>query len=302
MIFGRTLRNMLRKKLKLDPIGSAKCIAATQHNSETNNDVTHDNHKPNDGHLSEQSNSSIAEQLLKLELDLNESLKKLIFKKPVEYVYYPLEYAFKPHSAFVKKYCKTPKKILFLGMNPGPWGMCQTGIPFGEVKIVKEWFEIDEEVFKPEQECPEREVLGLACPRSEVSGQRIWGLFRNICGTPENFFKSSFMFNYCPIAMLKGNGGNITPSEIKGETQRQLEEICDETLFDVIQLLQVEILVGVGKFAEKRALEVLKRNNPLNTKVLYLVHPSPRVANNQNWMVTAEKKLTEFNLMSYFKN
>lgn len=221
MIFGRTLRYiMLRKKLKLDPIDSAKAstttTTATRHNKSETNDAMLDNRKSNDEHLLEQSSStSIAEQLLKLELDLNESLKQLVFKKPVEYVYYPLDYAFNPHSAFIRKYCKTPKKILFLGMNPGPWGMCQTGIPFGEVKIVKEWFEIDEEVFKPEQQCPEREVHGLACPRSEVSGQRIWGLFRNICGTPENFFKSAFMYNYCPVAMLKGNGGNITPSEIK---------------------------------------------------------------------------------------
>lgn len=277
----RICSTMLRKKLKLDT------------NCNTSSSVK--------SHSTVTSPTNISETFLKLELDLNESLKQLHFKQPVEYVYHPLDYAFKLHAAFTRKYCTSPKKLLFLGMNPGPWGMCQTGIPFGEVNIVTDWFNINEEVLKPEKECPERKVLGLDCSRSEISGQRIWGLFKNICTIPENFFKNAYMYNYCPIAMMKNGGLNVTPTEIKGETQRKLEEICDKTLYEIIQLLQAEIVVGVGKFAETRALQVLKKNNPLNTKVLYLLHPSPRVANNQNWVSTAAKKLEELQLMTYFK-
>ncbi|KAF5297131.1 hypothetical protein FQA39_LY02711 [Lamprigera yunnana] len=247
---------MLRKKLKLD--------VETSPQSST----------PVELHTPQVLETNISERFLNLEVALNDSLKKLSFKQPVVYVYRPLDYAFKPHSVFTHRYCTTPKKILFVGMNPGPWGMCQTGIPFGEVNVVKDWFQINDEVSKPEKECPERVVSGLSCKRSEVSGQRIWGLFRNICGTPEKFFKHAYMYNYCPIAMMKIKGVNVTPSEIKGETQRLLEEICDKTLYDVIQLLQVEIVVTVGKFAEARALHVLKHKNPFKTKVLYLMHPN----------------------------
>ncbi|KAF5305761.1 hypothetical protein FQR65_LT07657 [Abscondita terminalis] len=273
---------MLRKKLKLDTPQSSSSSVVELPTSLTS---------PN----------NISETLLNLELKLNDSLKQLKFKQPIVYVYHPLDYAFKPHSVFTRKYCTTPKKLLFVGMNPGPWGMCQTGIPFGEVNIVKEWFKIDEEISKPENECPERQVVGLKCTRSEISGQRIWGLFKNICTTPEGFFKNAYMYNYCPIAMMKKGGLNVTPTEVKGETQKQLEEICDKTLYEVIQLLQAEIVVGVGKFAEARALHVLKESNPFNTKVLYLLHPSPRVANNQNWVTTAAKKLEHLGLMSHFK-
>lgn len=186
---------MLRKKLKLDPT------------------VT----KTTDTHFSTStdSKSSIAEKFLKLEIDLNESLKEIQFVSPVAYVYRPLDYALKPHEVFTKRYCLSPKKILFVGMNPGPWGMCQTGIPFGEINIVKEWFKITEEVLKPEKECPGREVVGMQCTRSEISGQRIWGLFKNLCETPENFFRSAYMYNYCPIAMMKNTGVNITPTEVQ---------------------------------------------------------------------------------------
>ncbi|KAK5648950.1 hypothetical protein RI129_003842 [Pyrocoelia pectoralis] len=253
---------MLRKKLKLD--------APNLQNSESIATV------------SPSQSMDLPKTFLELEINLNESLKKVSFSHPVEYVYHPLDYALKPHTVFVNRYCTSHKKVMFLGINPGPWGMCQTGIPFGEVASVRDWFKINEDVSKPERECPERKVLGLACKRSEISGQRVWRLFKNICGTPENFFKSGFMYNYCPIALMKKGGSNVTPSEIKGDAQK-LEELCDETLYDVIQLLQVEIVVGFGRYAEARALHVLEKSNPLNTKVFYLVHPSPRVPNNKNW-------------------
>ncbi|KAB0795732.1 hypothetical protein PPYR_09793 [Photinus pyralis] len=277
-LINRFSTKMLRKKLKLDE------PSARGNESIASTDL-----------------DSISKTFLELEINLNESLKLLQFKSPVEFVYHPLDYALKPHTVYVNRYCTTHKKVMFVGMNPGPWGMCQTGIPFGEISAVKDWFKINEEVSKPERECPEREITGFACKRSEISGQRIWGLFKNLCGVPENFFKYAFMYNYCPIAMMKRGGANVTPSEIKGDAQRKLEELCDKALFEVIQLLKVEIVVGVGKYAETRALQVLKKSNPLNTRVLYLLHPSPRVPNNKNWVETAEKRLNDLKLISYFE-
>ena len=46
----------------------------------------------------------------------------------VTHVYNPLHYAFIPHSKFVKQCGNSRRKILFLGMNPGPYGMAQTGV------------------------------------------------------------------------------------------------------------------------------------------------------------------------------
>lgn len=71
---------------------------------------------------------TISATLLRIELNLADKLKAIEFKKPVDCVYNPLDYAHLTHSMFVEKYCNTSKKILFLGLNPGPWGMAQTGV------------------------------------------------------------------------------------------------------------------------------------------------------------------------------
>lgn len=160
--------------------------------------------------------NSLADRLLSLESNLTLSLKLLKFSQPVAYVYHPLDYAYLAHAAFTRKYCVSPKyPILFVGMNAGAWGMCQTGVPFGETSVVRDWFGIEVDVGKPVRECPRRPVEGFKCHRSEISGRRFWQLMWKLCGTPERFFKNCFVYNYCPVAFLRENGNNVTPNEIK---------------------------------------------------------------------------------------
>ncbi|XP_020707743.1 single-strand selective monofunctional uracil DNA glycosylase [Athalia rosae] len=242
---------------------------------------------------------NISEKLLSLEWELTEKLKCIQFQLPVEYVYNPIEYAFDVHARYVRKYCQTVKKILFLGMNPGPWGMSQTGIPFGEVNMVRDWLDLTGIVEKPFREQPDRKVTGFACTRSEISGRRFWELFRDLCGVPENFFKYSYLQNYCPIALMDAKGRNITPTELKGLEQKTLHYICDEALVATIKLLRVDIVVGVGRFAEKRAQTVVKTAG-LSTQILCIPHPSPRSLGNENWSEKAAQRLQELNLLRYF--
>ena len=69
-----------------------------------------------------------AEQFLRAELDLNARLRSLTFGEPVRYTYNPLEYAWDTHRYYVQTYCQPGQSVLFLGMNPGPFGMAQTGV------------------------------------------------------------------------------------------------------------------------------------------------------------------------------
>ncbi|KAJ8965901.1 hypothetical protein NQ314_003842 [Rhamnusium bicolor] len=159
---------------------------------------------------------TIENKLLELQIKLNRDLRALdMVKFPIEYMYNPLEYAFQPNELYVRKYCTTTKKILFVGMNPGPYGMCQTGVPFGDPRWVRDWLKIEGQVFKPTRECPERQILGFSSQRKEQSGDKFWGLFCKLCGSPENFFKYCFVSNFCPLAFMKSNGVNVTPTEIK---------------------------------------------------------------------------------------
>ena len=115
------------------------------------------------------------------------------FPPPVAFVYNPLNYAAAPHEAYLARYASGKKEALFVGMNPGPFGMAQTGVPFGDVAMVRDWLGVRGEVRAPTQAHPKRPITGFACTRSEVSGTRLWGWARDRFGTPGQFFARFFV-------------------------------------------------------------------------------------------------------------
>lgn len=231
---------------------------------------------------------SIADQLLDLENDLitriNSDKIGINLKESVAYVYNPLDYAANLHEQYIQKYCNTPKKVLFLGMNPGPNGMCQTGVPFGEVNAVRDFLKINGNVRAPKTIHPKRPILGMKCHLSEPSGKRLWGLIKQISGNPDNFFKYCCVHNYCPLALFSKSGANITPDDLKSGEKALLNGICDEFLYKTLKLLNVETVVAIGRYAEKRTLETLKTYDNKLIKVVEIHHPSPRNKHSsQNW-------------------
>lgn len=240
------------------------------------------------------------DEFLKLEDDLCRKLSPLVFSSPITHVYNPLEYARETHEDYVKKYCKAGQKVLFLGMNPGPFGMAQNGVPFGDTKHVVDWLKIKGSVEKPVQEHPKRLIHGLDCTRAEVSGSRLWGFFQEHCKSPETFFANCFIHNYCPLVFMKSSGKNVTPPQLPKKERETLLELCDKSLADVVKLMGVKIVVGVGKFAEERAQKALKDSN---VEIYSIMHPSPASpAANSGWNNIALTKLTDLDLMCYIKN
>lgn len=214
----------------------------------------------------------------------------MVFSPPVEYVYNALDYARLNHLAYWNRFGKSPKTAVFLGMNPGPWGMAQTGVPFGEVRLVREWIGISGPVGKPPKEHPKRQVTGFSCGRSEVSGLRLWSYFRNVYGSPERFFSHFFVHNYCPLMFLEESGRNRTPDKLSSAERAGLEAVCDEHLRKAVALLGAEMVVGVGAYAEAAALRALGRSGP---RVGRITHPSPANPKaNRDWngLVEAELK------------
>jgi len=176
----------------------------------------------------------------------------LRFGPPVAAVYNPLVYAARPHNLYLELAGAAPKKVIFLGMNPGPWGMAQTGVPFGEAAAVRDWLGIEAEGGKPKKEHPKRPIEGFACARSEVSGRRLWALFRQRFGTPTEFFRDHFVANYCPLVFMGESGANITPDKLPAAETSPLFELCDRALAETINLLKPQWVIGVGGFAKKR--------------------------------------------------
>src|SRR3954464_12094081 len=131
------------------------------------------------------------------------SVDSLRFESPVVHVYNPLNYAWAAHETYLRKYGEGPKRVVFLGMNPGPFGMVQTGVPFGQIAAVRDWLGIRAAIDSPTRTHPKRPITGFDCPRTEISGQRLWRLFAQRFGSAANFFTEHFVVNYCPLAFLE---------------------------------------------------------------------------------------------------
>jgi len=235
-------------------------------------------------------NGRIKGELLSAAKKLREDVDRLRFAAPVTHVYNPLAYAWAGHELYLQKYAVGPKRIVFLGMNPGPFGMVQTGVPFGEISAVRDWLGIECAISKPKLEHPKRPVTGFACARSEVSGHRLWGLFAERFGKPGDFFKQHIVLNYCPLAFVEETGRNRTPDKLPMPEQQALFKVCDEHLQVAIEALKPEWVIGIGNFAAKRAEHVC--NGPIELGCI--LHPSPASpAANRDWPSIARRQLQE---------
>ena len=220
---------------------------------------------------------------------LSAAVGALSFALPVTHVYNPLEYARRPHAAYLHRYARAPIGVLFFGMNPGPFGMAQTGVPFGEVAHVRDWLGIEAPVEKPACEHPKRPVEGFACRRSEVSGARLWGAVRAHYEKPERFFRHAFVANYCPLVFMEASARNRTPDQLPARERDPLYRACDAQLRRLVALLRPAHVIGIGRFAEARAREALDGAGiPIGT----ILHPSPASpAANRDWAGQARREL-----------
>lgn len=220
------------------------------------------------------------------------ALARLEFPSPADHVYLPLDYAWEPHLDYLRRHAAAgPREILFLGMNPGPFGMAQTGVPFGEIAATRDWLGVRGAVRPHPGAHPAKPVLGFDCPRSEVSGRRFWGFFRERMGAPEAFFRRRTVMNYCPLMFIEATKGgrNVTPGELPAAAMRPAEAACDRLLRDLVGILDVKLVIGVGGYAEERARRALEGLDVGYGRVL---HPSPASpAANRGWDAVAAREL-----------
>jgi single-strand selective monofunctional uracil DNA glycosylase len=234
--------------------------------------------------------TSTSRQLVAAARELSRQVDELKFAAPVTHVYNPLAYAWPAHEEYLRRFGGGRKRVVFLGMNPGPFGMVQTGIPFGEIAAVRDWLKLSAPIKPPAVEHPKRPVQGFDCPRSEVSGRRLWKLFAERFGSPEKFFTEHFVGNYCPLAFLSVTGSNVTPDKLSKTERARLAGACDEHLRRVLEILQPEWLIGIGAFAKNRG-ELVAAG--MGIRVGQILHPSPASpkANRHDWTKTAAAEL-----------
>ena len=233
-----------------------------------------------------------ADRLVAAARTLSRAVAGLRFAAPVAVVYNPLDYAWPVHEAYLRTYGATAKRVLFLGMNPGPFGMAQTGVPFGEVAAVRAYLTLAGAVTPPTHSHPKRRIQGFACQRSEISGQRLWGGFASRYASAIGFFAEHFVANYCPLAFVEGSGRNHTPDQLPARIRALLQEKCDAHLRDVVAILEPAFVIGIGRFAQQRA-QIALAGCP-HVTIGHILHPSPASpAANRDWFGHATRQLID---------
>lgn len=235
----------------------------------------------------------IGPEAIALTASLSDEVDALAFGPPVEVVYNPLVHARRAVTAYLERFCRSGVDALLVGMNPGPWGMIQTGVPFGEVAAVRDWLGIETEVDRPAVEHPKRPVTGFSTERSEVSGRRLWGWAADRFESADDFFDHYFIWNWCPLSFMEESGRNRTPDKLASKERDRLEAICDRSLGAMIDLVDPGMVCGIGAFATKRCRAIVRSDRPIGT----ILHPSPAspIAN-RGWQPQAEAQLRELGL------
>lgn len=230
----------------------------------------------------------LANKLVDSAKRLRDAVDRVSFAPPVSHVYNPLHYAWAAHELYLRRFGNSTKRVLFLGMNPGPFGMMQVGVPFGEIAAVRNWIGIQAEIGRPVREHPKRPIEGFNCKRSEVSGERLWGLFAARFPSAEAFFREHLVINYCPLAFLEETGRNRTPDKLAASERAALYAACDVHLKEITGVLEPEWIIGVGDFAWRRAVEVCGGSCQIGR----ILHPSPASpAANRDWAGQATAQL-----------
>ena len=89
---------------------------------------------------------------------------------------------------------------------------------------------------------------------------------------------------------MEESGRNFVPEKLKAAERDALFAVCDRALRRIVEHLKPKHVIGVGKFAEKRAKAALAQD----VRIGAMLHPSPASpAANKNWATAAEAALAQ---------
>ena len=215
--------------------------------------------------------AQLKDAALRLSEACNRGKNRILKHKSVAHVTNPLDSAWEFHEQFIDKWSGFGATTLLLGMNPGPYGMAQTGVPFGATAMARDVLQIEErDVQTPLGAHPKRPIEGLSMERQEVSGTRFWSMLSDHYGSTEAIFSNIFVVNHCPLLILGETGRNVTPVDLPKSTIEPVLKACDRHLKSVVEIMGIKTVIGVGNYAKKRAQSVLT-----DVHIDAMWHPSP---------------------------
>lgn len=237
---------------------------------------------------------SLTDTLLGFSKTLVQSLQKIDIGQFTNDIimYNVLDYAWDAWEQYITQYAKGTAHTLVLGINPGPHGMVQTGIPFGNISTVQHYLNIQPNIQHDKiSPHPRRPVLGLTYTREEPSGKLLWGTIQEMYPNPNDFFSDFFVLNYCPLAFFSNDekASNLTPDKLPKIYQSHIEILCSKHLAQYLVGFQITRILAVGKYTQQIAGKVLEGGGldilmpKQKIEVQYLTHPSPLNPNHKKF-------------------
>ncbi|XP_073819638.1 uncharacterized protein isoform X2 [Musca autumnalis] len=211
-------------------------------------------------------------QFYDLERELNVKLREFSFQL---HTYNPVVHAAEIHCNYLQKYLDSPKRILFVGMNPGRYGALQTGIPFGNITTVKIGMGLKGRITPTPGQRGKIRIRGLEAPEVEhdSSSTRFWRLISELFDGAENYldllFEKCFVHNFCPLVFIDSDGLNVSLPYI--EPNPRLFAECRKTLGKQITLLKPDLIICIGKFVRSM---LSKTRQAKGREILMIEHPS----------------------------
>ena len=180
-------------------------------------------------------------------------------------VWNPGRYGERWHRRFRETYPPGPNPVLLLGLNPGPYGMGQTGIPFTDIRRLES--DLPELAARLRTDGESIGLPGLAPPdlrrrldrTFESSSIRVYRFLRLAGGSAGAGWRRVVAANPCPMLFMEGTV-NRTPADLRralrkrgGRLERvtaRLEE-CDqlrrECAREAVRVLEPRGVILLGR-------------------------------------------------------
>jgi single-strand selective monofunctional uracil DNA glycosylase len=195
----------------------------------------------------------------------------------------PSRYGERWHAPFRRLYPPRARPLLVFGLNPGPYGMAQTGIPFTDLKRLAQGLpRLAAELARS----GERLSLPGLAPSSlqpfltrtfESSSVRVHRFLRLAHGSAERAFREVVFVNPCPLLFIdRALGENRTPADLPRALRAGVDEARVEVVSVAVARLRARGAIVLGRDAAA-ALSVPLRARLGERAVVEWEHPARAV-------------------------
>jgi single-strand selective monofunctional uracil DNA glycosylase len=185
----------------------------------------------------------------------------------------PGRYGERWHARFRRAYPMSPRPLLVFGLNPGPYGMAQTGVPFTDLKRLESalpglWKDLvasGEPVTRPGLAPPS---LARHLTRTfESSSVRVYRFLERAYGRPELALREVVFVNPCPLLFIDPEtGANRTPADLPralrarkaAELVHAFEELRRATVLEAVAELEPRGAILLGRDVAAAVGEALR--------------------------------------------